>query len=394
MAERVAEILFKGQRAGLLYEMPGGGTRFIYDPGWDAAIGCCLPVAGREHVWAAGLHPFFEHLGPEGWLREKQVRAGRIEEEDDLGLLLRYGRDCIGAVSLRDGQEGAEPFPAAASLETRAAAAGSRTVSGVQKKLLVYRQGESWLPADAAGPATHIAKFNPESNATLIRNEWLSLRFAQDVLGADQVTEFATGVITGLDAPALLVTRFDRTPTGEKLRLDDFAQILPKARGRDFRGKYESSYEEAAALITAHSARPRIDLDRFFRRVVFNILIGNADAHLKNFSLLEAKEGLRLAPAYDMLNTLFYGGDYDTRTALGLGGDKPPLDRIGRPQVAAFGAAVGLPDRAVALALRDIRHRVGKSRVLVPSGGEDPGGFVHRYAEIVEGACLRILETA
>jgi serine/threonine-protein kinase HipA len=60
-----------------------------------------LPSSRREHECALGIHPFFQRLGPEGWLRKKQARTGHIPEEDDFGLLLRYGADCIGAVGVR-----------------------------------------------------------------------------------------------------------------------------------------------------------------------------------------------------------------------------------------------------------------------------------------------------
>ena len=67
---------------------------------------------------------------------------------------------------------------------------------------------------------------------------------------------------------ALIVTRFDRTKDGSKLRLEDFAQILNKPRGRDFSGKYEAAYEDVAAAIKEHSVRAEIDLAKFFRRLV------------------------------------------------------------------------------------------------------------------------------
>ena len=105
---RTAEILFKDQVAGTLEETAGGGTRFIYAPKWQTQIACTLSILQREHEWAQGVHPFFQHLGPEGWLRETQARVAHIAEEDDFGLLLRYGADCIGAVGVRrpPGEEG------------------------------------------------------------------------------------------------------------------------------------------------------------------------------------------------------------------------------------------------------------------------------------------------
>src|SRR3546814_1162819 len=94
--------------------------------------------------------------------------------------------------------------------------------------------------------------------------------------------------------------------------MEDFAQILMRPREADFKGKYQGSYEEVAAAIDRHSARPQIDRARFFSALVFNLIIGNADAHLKHWSLLERPEGLRLSPQYDPLNTLLYGSAYST----------------------------------------------------------------------------------
>lgn len=391
VAERSADILYKDRTVGVLYETPQGGTRFVYNPDVTETIACALPARERQHAWPHGLHPFFEHLGPEGWLREKQARAGRVEDEDDLGLLLRYGQDCIGAVGVTAVQPLAVPL-GVVDAETAAAVAGNRTISGVQKKLLCFRRDNGYYPAEAQGPATHIAKLNDRANATLVRNEHLTLRFAHDVLGAKGVTEFERASLAEIEEEALVVKRFDRTDKGEKLRLEDFAQILARPRGRDFSGKYAGSCEEIADAIREYSARPQIDVEQFFRRVIFCALIGNADAHLKNFSLLETTHGLRLSPAYDLLNTLVYGGAYNTRFALSLGGDHVQTDRIDRKRIVAFGTAIGLPARAIKLALKELAVRVRRSRAIAPPAAEPTDGFVHRYAEIVEGACQRILE--
>lgn len=384
---RAAQVLFKGQRAGLLRETAAGGSQFVYDPSWTLDIGCCLPVSSGAHPWPAGLHPFFQHLGPEGWLRERQARAGRIEDQDDLGLLLRYGADCIGAVSVL-------PLEGAATPADPASWPGDippgRTVSGAQRKLLAFEQGGHFHPATADSPATHIAKFNDRTTPTFVRNELLSLSLAADILGRDRVTGFRTGFVEGFDEPCLIVTRFDRTADGALLRMEDMAQILARPRGNDHRGKYDGSYEQVADSIRQHSARPLIDLDRFFRQLVFCVLIGNADAHLKNFSLLEGAEGLRLSPAYDLLNTLVYGGQYDRHTALSLCGDHPALDRVDAALLLRFAAGIGLPERAARRALRDLATRTAASPRLIPPAGEGGDGFIHLYADIVHAACTRV----
>ena len=165
MELRAADVLFKDKVAGTLEETAGGGTRFTYHAGWRTPIACCFPVERREHEWATGLHPFFQHLGPEGWLRERQARLAHIAEEDDLGLLLRYGADCIGAVGVRS-KVAVNEAPI-----TEASVTPGRTISGVQRKLLAIKQKGLFVPAAPTGPAPYIAKFNSEAIPTLVRNE-------------------------------------------------------------------------------------------------------------------------------------------------------------------------------------------------------------------------------
>lgn len=385
---RQAQVLFKGVRAGLLLETAAGGSQFVYDPDWTQDIGCCLPVSSGAHSWPAGLHPFFQHLGAEGWLREKQARQGQVADQDDLGLLLHYGADCIGAVSVVP-MGAVEPSPPPSWPDEIGLPAG-RTVSGVQRKLLAFEQEGRFHPATSSSPATHIAKFNAATHDGFVRNEGLSLSLAAEVLGREQVTDFRRGFVEGFDEPCLLITRFDRTATGERRRMEDFAQILARPRGNDHQGKYDGSYEEVVAAIQRHSARPRVDLDLFFRQLVFSVLVGNADLHLKNFSLLEGADGLRLSPAYDLMNTLLFGGTYDRRMALSLCGGRQALDQVDAGLLLRFAAAIGLPERAARRALTDLATRTAASRHLIPPGAEDADGFVHRYAEIVHAACTRI----
>ncbi|MBX6382454.1 MAG: type II toxin-antitoxin system HipA family toxin [Microbispora sp.] len=386
MALRTADILYKDQLAGALTETAGRGTRFTYAPGWTEDIACCFPAVRREHEWARGLHPFFEHLAPEGWLREQQARVAHVVEEDDLGLLLRYGADCIGAVSLRPPDDLA---PAAEI--TEATASPGRTVSGIQKKLLVVKDGNGFRPAASQGLAPYIAKFNSERINTLVPNEALSLRWTAAVLGANEVTKFELAHVSVVEETALIVSRFDRGARGEKLRLEDCAQILCKPRGQDYAGKYDAAYEDIASIIKRYSARPPIDLLRFYRRLLVFALVGNCDAHLKNFSLLETPAGLRLSPAYDVLNTAIYDG-FDQTLALTIGGRKVNLDAADGALFRLFGLEIGLPKRAVDQTFSDLKRQVRKAApIITPPAAEGPDGFVTRFAEIVANTCLRIL---
>lgn len=343
VAVRVAKISFKTKIAGDLEET-AGGSRFVYREGWRETIACCLPVARREHEWRQGLHPFFQHLGAEGWLRERQARRAHVAGEDDFGLLLRYGADCIGAVGVLP-LTGEDEF---VLTEANELASPGRTVSGVQRKLLVYKD----------------------------------------------VTAFQLGHVAELGESALIVTRFDRTEQGEKLRAEDFAQILSKPRGADYAGKYDASYEEVADVIRTYSARPAIDLARLFRRLVAFAMVANGDAHLKNFSLLERPEGLRLSPVYDVVNVGLYAAEgVSQQFALAIGSDFINLEAVTRPVLEAFGKRIGLGKTVVDRSFRDLASRLRHSAKLLPQAGDegrDPFGA--RYTEIVRNQCAKLLE--
>jgi serine/threonine-protein kinase HipA len=385
---RIAKVLFKNRNAGRLEETATGGTRFIYHENWAETIACCLPAERREHEWNAGVHPFFQHLGAEGWLRERQARVAHLAEEDDFGLLLRYGADCIGAVGVMPISD--EPLP---PISVNEGTIPGRTVSGVQRKLLVVRDEgvNAFRPAGSSGPAPFIAKFNSSNIPTLVRNEYLSLRWTSAMLGSAEVTGFETNHVAEIDEPALIVTRFDRTADGQKLRAEDFAQILNKPRGQDYAGKYNASYEEVAGAIRSHSARPDIDVARLFRRLVAYVLISNADAHLKNFTLLQRPEGLRLSPAYDVVNVGIYP-EFSQQFALSIGGDFILLEAITRAVLTAFGERVGLSNAIIARTFRDLKSRAREANAKLPQPDEGRDDFGGNFSETVRNACLRILE--
>lgn len=322
-------------------------------------------------------------------MRGRQARAGGTAAQDDFGLLLNFGADCIGAVGIvhADGKQLVAPDEPNALEE--AATLPGRTISGVQKKLLAFRAEKGFEPCvKASDPATHIAKFNRDDLPTLVQNENLSLELGREILGPAEITKAKPAIVKGIEGLALLVERFDRVGE-DKLRLEDFAQILGKPRGREFDGKYDSSYEEAADVIARFSGRARIDLARYFRLVVFNLVLGNADAHLKNFSLLESEAGLRLSPAYDLINTLVYP-DYERNVALEIEGAKRAFDTLDRALVERLGAAIGLPKTEVTRALDALAKAFAGARILQFASNMQPDDFRIRYRDIVLENTARI----
>src|SRR5437899_12146233 len=99
--------------AGELRQEPGGRCVFTYDPTYLAAgnpaIAFTLPRQSAPHICEPGLHPFFDNLVAEGWLRNAQARALKVDASNRFALLLAFGHDCAGAVSVIDPAPVSEP---------------------------------------------------------------------------------------------------------------------------------------------------------------------------------------------------------------------------------------------------------------------------------------------
>ena len=186
---------------------------------------------------------------------------------------------------------------------------GRVSLSGVQPKAgLIVKERQLVRPTDEER-GRYILKPAPSSYALLERkdcpaNEHLSMQIASQVY---RIETAANALCFFRDGEAAYVTRrFDVAPDGSKYQQEDLASLagLTKVNGgSDY--KYSNlSYEECAAIIGKYTTAPSIEILKFFRIVVFNYLILNDDAHLKNFSLINRGDGeYHLAPAYDLVNT-------------------------------------------------------------------------------------------
>ena len=122
---------------------------------------------------------------------------------------------------------------------------------------------------------------------------------------------------------AFVTKRIDRTKNG-KLAMEDMCQLTERLT----EDKYHGSYEQIAKAIQRHSVTPGLDVVNFFELVLFSFLTGNADMHLKNFSLLEQPGlGMVLSPAYDLVNTVLVHPADEEEMALTLNGRKKKLTK-------------------------------------------------------------------
>ena len=186
---------------------------------------------------------------------------------------------------------------------------GRVSLSGVQPKAgLIVKERQLVRPTDEER-GRYILKPAPSSYALLERkdcpaNEHLSMQIASQVY---RIETAANALCFFRDGEAAYVTRrFDVAPDGSKYPQEDLASLAGLTRvngGSDY--KYSNlSYEECAAIIGKYTTAPSVEILKFFRIVVFNYLILNDDAHLKNFSLINRGDGeYHLAPAYDLVNT-------------------------------------------------------------------------------------------
>lgn len=401
---RYLDVYLNADLAGLLEQDDGGSLAFRYHPDWLAAPGA-VPLSASlplhpEAFRRRECRPFFAGLLPEEGQRRQIARAVGVSERNDFALLEKIGGECAGAVSLMPPGERppdiadriyqpltpdelADKLAALPKRPLLAGEAGVRlSLAGAQSKLAVAIQdGNCLLPLHGA-PSTHILKPPSPFFGHLAENEWFCLRLAA-AIGLD-VAAASLGGSEG--ARFLMVQRYDRRRredgTVERLHQEDFCQALGIPPEMKYQQEGGAGLRQCFELVRAVSAAPAVDVLRLFDAVVFNFLIGNGDAHGKNFSLLHADGRTRLAPLYDLVCTQVYP-DLDTRLAMKIGHERDP-ERVSREDwrrciaEAGLGAAPAFR-RATALA-RAVRQAV-KDWPAPPPETEAVRGCVLRNSE-------------
>jgi serine/threonine-protein kinase HipA len=302
------KVYFKDTYAGRLEERPGGQVVFTYDPTYLAdaqpAIAYTLPMRPEPYISERGLPPFFDNLLAEGWLQNAQARALNINPIDRFALLLGFGHDLAGAVSVVDPEPQVHHRLDHADEASLAALSGRASLSGVQRKLLVVKEGGHFRPVGPKELSTHIAKLASGNLNELLALEYLTTEATRILLAAEEVVEMELRHISAIQEDALVIPRFDRSPTGKRLHhFEEFNQLLGRFSGED---KYNGGYEEMARFILNTPACIPAEAARLFQRLLACFLVGNTDAHFKNFAMFHTRDGLRLTPAYDLVASAVY----------------------------------------------------------------------------------------
>lgn len=317
-----------------------------------------LPLDPTRDYPPGATAAFLDGFLPEEPWRTVIERGLGVPFGNSMQLLRLLGRDCAGAMIV---QPESAPPPAASlsrvkrlnetelieavrALPQRPMCISNDnevrlSLAGVQEKLLlaVDSDGSFGLPLNGS-PSTHILKPSPRSDrVSVVYNEALCMRAAKH-LGLTNVDVETMVLQDGM--PALLVPRYDRR-VGEggivyRQHQEDMCQALGILVGKGGQDKYERggknkggvSLRGVAGILAAHTQSPGASLERLLRLVTLNVLLGNADAHGKNMSLLHLEDGtVQLAPSYDIVCTV-YGGFYDTKMGMFVNG-KQDIHSVG-----------------------------------------------------------------
>jgi serine/threonine-protein kinase HipA len=375
---------------------PGRPTLSLSFKGEDGGlVTATRPVSVR-------VPPFFSNLLPEAHLREYLAMRAGVKPEREFFLLAMLGEDLPGAVVVvpRDQEHDDAHHDAA---HAHAADADDRdgdgalrfSLAGVQLKFsaVIEASGGLTIPVNGMG-GSWIVKLPSARFPAVPENEHVMLELARavgitvpenrlvDIREIEGLPEDAAGV----EGNALAVKRFDRGPEGRRIHMEDFAQVF----GLFSRDKYDRrSYANVAAVLWAETGQE--GAYEFVRRLAFTALIGNADMHLKNWSLLYPDRRTPvLSPAYDFVATL----PHMPKDKLALNfGDSRSLAEITVDQVRRFADTARMPASPVWQIITDTAERsvaawetLEEARALASEMRTSIGNQILRVARAIRGA--------
>lgn len=296
-------------------------------------VSISLPLQ-RERFSAGQTRQFFEGLLPEGFTRRSVAQWLHLDENDYLSILYQLGRECLGAVRvLKEGETQAASYEMITKQQVKALAAeGAQksaeivskshlSLTGASGKVGLYYDtaGNQWYLPQGTAPSTHIVKQSHVRLEGIVTNEQLSMMTAAKC-GIEVPNSFIIDLGSGEDNEVLYATRrYDRTFEGAadtisgllaplRLHQEDFSQALGISSANKYEKEHTGYMRRMFELLRQFSSNPIVDQGKLWDIIVFCYLLGNTDAHVKNFSLLYGRDlrSIRLAPAYDLVSTTVY----------------------------------------------------------------------------------------
>lgn len=262
------------------------------------------------------LMPYFSNLLPEGHLRKYLAEKADIHIDREFFLLWVLGQDLPGAITVvpTDGEEW--PEEAHNVLEGEAAKEAAEdamrfSLAGVQLKFSAVQSASGGLTIPTSGVGgNRIVKLPSREFANVPENEFSMMTLAQmvginvpavELVDVRSIGNLPEG-IGKLGQHAFVIERFDRNDDGSVTHIEDFAQVFNVYPENKYK---KASFRNLVSVIATESDQD--DVAEFIRRLTFNVLIGNGDMHLKNWSLFYPdRRHARLSPAYDFVSTIPY----------------------------------------------------------------------------------------
>lgn len=370
------DVYFQNSLIGHLEQDKNGEMKFTYAASWLAdpnaiSISCSLPL--REKTFSKNeCKPFFDGLLPEDTQRKIIAKVLGISANNDFSMLEKLGGECAGALTFINSGEKYnikayqyQEVPHSKlpdlfnELTKRPLLAGDKGVrlslAGVQDKIALYIEADRiFIPLNNA-PSTHILKPDFTLYEGVVYNEAFCMNLAKKI--GLKVAEVQAKKAAEIDY--LQIKRYDRSYSSSEQNIkhivrvhqEDFCQALAIPSANKYQNEGGPSLEQCVSLLREKSSIPVINLNMLVNAVIYNFLIGNCDAHGKNYSLLYL-DGIQLSPLYDLISTVYYP-ELDKKMAMKLGGEYK-INNIKPEHFDIFAAQAGLAKPEVRKRIREI----------------------------------------
>lgn len=405
------DVYLNEHLAGRLREEKGE-LFFTYDNAWLESeqfipLSVTMPRQAVEFTNEIA-RAFFDNLLPEGDIRAAIAKLKRVSERNTFGLLEEIGGDCAGAVSLWP--EGEKPrknegYTAISDERFNKLLADMQkrpllvmedelrlSLAGAQNKLPVYYDGTRLFLPGGSAPSSHILKPGSPAFAHMPANEHFCMRLAEVLR-----LPVPASMILRKPSPLYLVQRYDRmtSPDGALGRIHqiDFCQALNLPSAKKYEKEGGPGLSAFFDVIATYSTQPAKDRLNLISWVIFNYLIGNADAHAKNLSLLITSEGISLAPFYDLISTAVYP-DLTLNLALKVGGEDRP-EWVQERHWEAFAGNSGANPRIVWKIMVEVSTKFAqKARELLASLHleSDEHDMLEKICSLAEARAMRLMK--
>ena len=404
---RLLNVYLDPQLVGRLIQYDGGQMLFQYDSAWlenpeAIALSRSLPLR-KEPFAQKECRGFFGGTLPEEDNRKVIARILGISDRNDFAMLEQIGGECAGAITFlpedADIQAPGGPYRELGEgelakilreLPRRPLMAGEDgirlSLAGAQDKIAVrLGDGKVSIPRGSA-PSTHILKPAVATYEGVVFNE----AFCMALAAACGLKVAPTTVGRVEDIDYLLAERYDRrVDDGQinKIHQEDFCQALGVPSEMKYEAEGGPSLKDCFALLREASSAAVLDLRALLDAVIFNLLIGNHDAHAKNFSLLYLPDRtIRLAPLYDLVSTVFYE-ELTDRMAMKIGGEAKS-ELVFRDNIRQFARDAGL---GTAQVLRRLPMLAESALQAIP-GVEKSARVSEAVARLIAERCERFRE--